>query len=682
MHQSILQYAIRVPLAIAILLTPLPAVAQDYPPFGDPEDWAMFDRYSSERRELSGQGRLDPHWLDGGRRFWYVSTEAGDDVIVLVDPASGAADPLIDLARLRPALESAGVEATPESELPVQFLSLDQGDRIARIQVAGRTFDLDLNLYQLTAVPGEAGTASESDSLPGPLAPDGSKVAFLRDGNVWVRFLDEGREVQLTSDAEEFLRYTISGGWARIGAPWSPDSRYLVLERSDRRDMGKTPVVDWLSPSEDVTYSTRYSELQTSYPHEVFYWDSETGEVAAVDLPRPQQGHGWVTVLGWGRESSRLFIGRSTATVRLVEVFDVHVPDGASGLILSETGPILPQAGGFRVLEDGFLWASDRDGYRHLYRYDTSGRLLAKLTHGEIWVVEDVVAVDEDTGWVYFRAYADPDRPYDMHFCRVRLDGTGYAVLTTEKGWHSVTLSPDRAYFLDRHSSIERPPRTDLRRSDGAFVRALRETDIGLLRERLGWVDAEEFVVTAADGETDLWGALFKPYDFDPSKKYPVVLMVYTTFYPSYGPLFGGGNPRNYAQLGFITLDLALRGEYGARSREFAASLYGRLGCCEHDDVAAALTQLAADRPWMDLDRVGVLGGSWGGYHAARFLLMKPELFKVGIAERAWMDPTELGSMEIWMGSREENPSGYARLSNLPLAPRLERRGFIDFPDD
>jgi dipeptidyl aminopeptidase/acylaminoacyl peptidase len=154
-----------------------------------------------------------------------------------------------------------------------------------------------------------------------------------------------------------------------------------------------------------------------------------------------------------------------------------------------------------------------------------------------------------------------------------------------------------------------------------------------------------------------------------------VVIIIYTTFWPQFSPSFEtGGNPRQYAQLGFITLRLALRGEYGARDRAFAAALYGRIGCCEHDDVAAALSQLAADRPWMDLDRVGVLGGSWGGYHAARFLLMRPDVFTVGIAERAWMDPRDLGSMELWMGMPEDNPEGYEQLSNLPFADRLEGR--------
>jgi dipeptidyl aminopeptidase/acylaminoacyl peptidase len=670
MCPSIPKSVVRGLVAFATLLLPLPVVAQDYPPFGDPEDWAMYDRYLSEKSELLAQGRLGPNWLDGGGRFWYASRM--DDVITLVEPATGAAEPLIDLERLKAALALIDVDVSPDSRLPFQSLSLLQEDQVARIRVAGSSFDVDLISYELTAVPEEEGTASTSEGLPGPLAPDGSKVAFLRDGNVWIHFLGEGREVQLTSDAEEFLRYTISGGWARIGAPWSPDSRYLVLERSDRRDMGRTPVVDWLSPDEEVTYSTRYSELQDSLPQEILYWDSETGEVTQVDLPRTQNGQAQLTVLGWRPDSSRLFMGRSTPAARSIEVFDVHIPDGAPRLILSETGPILPQAGGFKVLEDGFLWASDRDGHRHLYRYDTDGRLLAKLTDGEIWVEDDVEAVDEDTGWVYFRAYADPDRPYDMQFCRVRLDGTGYAVLTTGRGRHDVTLSPDRTYFLDEHSTRQRPPRTDLRRTDGTFVRILAEADIDLLRQRLGWVDAEEFVVKAADGETELWGALFKPYDFDPSKKYPVVINVYTTFYTSYSSGFLGGNSRDYAQLGFITLRLAFRGEHGSRSRGFAASLYGRVGCCEHEDAAAALTQLAADRPWMDLDRVGVFGGSWGGYHAARFLLMKPELFKVGIAERAWMDPADLGSMEVWMGSREENPSGYAQLSSLPLASRLE----------
>jgi dipeptidyl aminopeptidase/acylaminoacyl peptidase len=634
----------------------------------------MFDRYLEQQGKYNGGRGLDPHWVDDGRRFWFHARDSGD-VVMLVDPTSNTAAPLLDVARVRSILRGAGVEGIPDTGLPFESLELHDADSVVRIGTVAGTFDLDLGTFRLSGAP-DRPAEPQARMPPGSVrSPDSAKTVFLRDGNVWVRLLEMDREIQLTFDAEEFLRYSVSGGWARIRTPWSPDSRYLVIERSDRRELGKTPIVDWLSPEEDVSFVSRYSELQDDIPQELLYWDAATGALAAIALPAVTSGGDAVTVLGWRPASTELLVGRVLPGVRRREVLAADLVSGRVRTVLLEVGDIVPQAGAFTMLDDGFLWASDRDGHRHLYRYDYDGQLKAQLTAGDLWVVEDIDAIDVSSGWVYFRAYADPDRPYDMHFCRVRLDGTGYSVLTSQEGRHNVTLSPDMQYFLDEHSSITRPWQTDLRRVDGTYLRTLTRTDMQGLRKELRWIDAEEVVVKAADGTTDLWGALFKPYDFDPSTKYPVVIIIYTTFWPQFSPSFEtGGNPRQYAQLGFITLRLALRGEYGARDRAFAAALYGRIGCCEHDDVAAALSQLAADRPWMDLDRVGVLGGSWGGYHAARFLLMRPDVFTVGIAERAWMDPRDLGSMELWMGMPEDNPEGYEQLSNLPFADRLEGR--------
>jgi dipeptidyl aminopeptidase/acylaminoacyl peptidase len=191
-------------------------------------------------------------------------------------------------------------------------------------------------------------------------------------------------------------------------------------------------------------------------------------------------------------------------------------------------------------------------------------------------------------------------------------------------------------------------------------------------------MDSEEFVVKAADGETDLWGVINKPNDFDPAKSYPVVLWVYTGIWAGYAPYFGGGQAA--AQLGFVHVVTSLRGEGGARDRAFRTAFYGRRGCCEHDDAAAVLQQLAAARPYMDMTRVGVTGGSQGGYSSARFILMRPDVFRVAVSERAEMAPDE--NFVPFMGTREDNPDGWAQASNIPLADRLEGKLLLIQPSD
>jgi dipeptidyl aminopeptidase/acylaminoacyl peptidase len=678
MERSFPVWVVCLPWLLAAVAFPGIGLAQDYPPFGDPERWKMFDRYRALAVPLSRRGFIDDvHWIDHGRRFWFQADDETTSLIVVVDPASGTVDSLFNIHELTPALRQAGVTAIPSGGLRVDAVELVDGDRTARLVTNAATFDLDIATLAIRLTTAPDSPSPQEDAPASIVSPDGSKSALVRDGNVWVRWTETGHEVPITSDADPpFLVYRTSHGWA-----WSPDSRHLVLIRTDRRDLPKRPIVDWLSATEDVEFTYRYAEYPAA-KQDILTWDTATAELSVLPVDLHGADPEWTVLRAWRPDRPELFVAGQFPSPRRVELVAVNLHSGGVRTVLVEHGDsaVQPDYTDLTLLDDGFIWTSDRNGFHNLFRYDFDGRLVGQLTPDEVFVDGDVTAVDRAGGWVYFQA-ALPSRPYESQFCRVRLDGTGFAVLTDGDGTHQGELSPDFRYFLDRHSSSNRPPRTDLRRTDGSLIRTLATTDIAPLRTQLGWVDAEEFVVKAADGETDLWGVLYKPYDFDPARQYPVVQFVYTTYWGWWWRSWMRDmGMRRLAQLGFVTVVFNMRGEGGARSRAYRRAFYRRVGCCEHDDAAAVLQQLAAERPYMDMQRVGILGGSWGGYHAARFLLMRPDVFTVGVAERGAMELARAG----WpfMGTPEDNAAGYAAGSNLSLADRLQGKLLFVMPAD
>ena len=279
-----------------------------------------------------------------------------------------------------------------------------------------------------------------------------------------------------------------------------------------------------------------------------------------------------------------------------------------------------------------------------------------------------------------FIGHDDRKRPYDTHLYRVSLDGGDYERLTEEEGNHEVVFSPSRAFYLDTHSNITRPPAVELRRADGKLLRVLSKADIRDLKQ-LRRIPPEEFVVKAADGETNLHGVLYKPYDFDPDRKYPVIDFAYggasyvdlqRVFVPWHWTDQRWAVPEAFAQLGYITFAVENRGT-PERGRKFHEPYPGQMGRYEIPDHAAALKQLADERTYIDTDRVGIFGHSWGGHYATRALLQAPDVYHVGVAlaPDSYLLHTPGYSAELFLGTPQDNKEAYEYASNLWLADRF-----------
>lgn len=676
-----------------MVITPL-VCAQEAEPS---EQEAMYYRYL-EFPSYVKSGNVEPHWMADGSSFWYAEGAPANTIIYKVDPKANTKRSLFDTARLRRALTDVLGHEPPHEGLPFADFTFVDGEGAVRFSVDDREFILRLDTYQISRVPS---VSEEERRRIGPqsvqtryflfgskpdqmevLSPDGAWFAGVRDDNLYVRSTTDDRRVQLTTDGIEnyeddrvyLFPWSLEDGTT---IKWSPDSLKLATSKLDFRQLSTSPIVHWLNRTEEVEW-LYYPKAGGPYPRDdLSIVDVQSGRQIPVEgADQPGQR---IDMWEWRADSSELYFLRADWYGKKVELMAADAATGATRVILAEESQTFLNSGvlarSFRLLEDGerFIWLSERDGWNHVYLYGVDGTLIRQLTEGPFPVVR-VVSVDEATGWVYLTAQADEDRIYDTHLYRVSLEGGALTKLTQEIGQHNIQFAPSKEFFLDTHSTTSRPPVVGLRRSDGMLLETVSKANIDALSE-LRWSPPEEFVVKAADGKTDLYGVLYKPFDFDPNKKYPVIESIYAApgnIWVQHTFFLNFRNPlQALAQLGFIAFIVDGRGT-GGRGKEFQDVLYGNIGRYEILDHVGTLRQLAEERPYMDLSRVGILGHSYGGYMAVRAMLVAPEAYHVGVASAAISDMSEHAGNWIFFGSPQENREAYEYASNLRLAGNLK----------
>ena len=657
---------------------------------------AMYYRYLEFRSLVTG-GSIEPHWMIDGSSFWYAEGPPENTVIWKVDPNANTKTALFDTARLRKALTPLLGHEPPYESLPFDtFAFVDEGEQTVRFAVEDKEFILRLDTYGISRAPAVSaeqesrlvpqvvqkyfnftGAGNDPPDIMEILSPDHRWFATVKDNNLWLRSTDDGRDIQLTTDGTQDRAWAGGGYYWHEWAWWAPDGLRLAVKKADYRKVRKYPIVDYLKPREEVQWSL--SDSDSEPPTELFIVNIVTKQRVRVDTGTEPDQYFWV--LGWRPDGSELIFLRPDRTTTKLDLMAAKPSTGSTRIILTESrttsGLWLQWRKLFTPLEDRerFIWRSERDGWNHLYLYDLDGHLIRRLTEGLFPLVQ-VVAVDDEAGWVYFTGHGDRQRPYDTHLYRVDLEGNRLVRLTDATGQHDIQFAPSKAFFLDTHSNVDRPPAVELKRADGTLLQTVSKANIDALKE-LKWKPPEEFIVKAADGETNLYGVLYKPYDFDPNKKYPVIehilgspalTFVPHTFIPR-GILI---HAQARAQLGFIYLILDGRGT-PERGREFREVLYGNHGRIEIPDHVAALQQLADTRPYMDLSRVGIDGNSYGGYFAIRAMLLAPDVYHVGVASA----PMHMQENWGWDGVLLGNKEAYEYASNLNFAANLKGKLLI-----
>jgi len=641
-----------------------------------------------------------PNWIDGTDKFWYINTGRYGKEFVLVDVANATRKSAFDRKRLAQALAYAsGIKVDP-SNLPFSNIIFRQAT--VEFLALNKTWQFDLKSQGIKEVKpgrvllnflrprrhGENRAISEirAFKLAGPgelLSPDSTRAIYVQDHNLWMKEIATGRKYPLTSNGSQDYAYAERSGTvlhpvsqARLNetplpyAVWSPDSRRIATFRMNQRNVTPLYLLEYVPDNNSRPEPWMYRFAMPDEKHVPVYEPVIIDVLEKKVIPVSHEPQPEVSlmdtdedVLQWwsdnGQVTYSLFADRGEKALHLLET---NPQNGQTREILNESSPTyieanldyasLPNA---RVLKNGdIIWFSEKSGYGHLYLYDRKGMQKNAITSGN-WVVRELLYVDENSSQVYFTAGGrEPGRdPYFRHLYKANLNGSGLTLLTPENADHNIQVSPKGTAFVDTYSRIDLPPVTVLRDLSGNIILTLEEGDIGNLTG-MDWMPPESFSVKALDGKTDLYGLLIKPTGFNASKKYPVVETVYpgpwiivtAKSFPSdmswVNKIFWRGQA--LSELGFIVVIMDGPGT-PYRSKEFHDASYGHLGDAGGlPDHINALKMLANERPYMNLDRVGMFGHSAGGFMTAQALLSYPDFYKVGVASSGDHDSRFYGS--------------------------------------
>ena len=505
-------------------------------------------------------------------------------------------------------------------------------------------------------------------------SPDKKWTAFIKNFNVYVRSGDSKKEFQLSYDGG-------IGEYYSSYMKWSHDSRKLVSCRVIPVEKHMIYYIE-SSPEDQLQprhYSYEYQKPGDAVPQKFpQLFDIESKKHIKVDNSIISDQYSVENIL-WNKNNNNFTFEYNKRGHQVYQVIKVDAKTGENKIIINETSATFIDYSGknFRYNLDEsneIIWASERDGWNHLYLYDSdSGMVKNQITKGE-WVIRDVTFVDEKKRQIIFQASGkESGDPYYIYYYRINFDGTGITLLTEGEGTHEVTFSSDKQYFVDTWSQVDSPPESVLRRSeDGKEMMKLEKADISGLLET-GIKLPEVFVAKGRDGVTDIWGIIIKPVNFDPSKKYPVIENIYagphSSFVPkNFKPVISG--MQQLAELGFIIVQIDGMGTSN-RSKAFHDICWKNLGDAGFPDRILWMQAAAKQYPYMDIEKVGIYGTSAGGQNAAGAVLFHPEFYKVAVASCGCHD-NRMDKMwwnEQWMGW----PVGeeYAKSSNVENAWRL-----------
>ncbi len=551
-------------------------------------------------------------------------------------------------------------------------------------------YEFDDDLFVMEVMSGEFRrlTETEAEEKAPKLSPDGRRVAFVRDNDLYVMEVDGGAERRLTFDGSETL---LNGApswvyWEEIFDHqdglfwWSPDSRALAFLQSDDAPVTVATFVDF-QPAVPRVLTQRYPKAGGVNPTvRLGVVSLEDGGIVWAKVPDDWE---YIVRVVW------LPNGRALAVLtldRLQKKMDMHLVDRASGesrLLLRETDEHWVEHYEPFFLKDGrhFIWTSERTGYAHLYRYTLDGKPVNAVTSGE-WSVlpfgmysageSQVLAVD-DQGWVYFISNKESSIERQLYRCKV----TGGRVerVSREAGAHQPAFSPNGRYYLDRHSSAARLPSLSLHRSDGRSIAEISPARMALL-DSLDIQYPEFFTLPARDGFA-LPAMMFKPKDFDPQKKYPVIFCVYGgPSAPTVVDQWGRGI--YFYQLlldaGYLVMSVDNRAS-AYLGKKIVESLDGRvMGQVELNDLADAVMAVKS-LPYVDGERIGIYGASGGGTYTL-LAMTHTDLFKAGISRAPVTDWHfyDTKFTELIMKRPEDNPDGYAETSLVAAAKNLHGR--------
>ncbi len=656
---------------------PAAAAARAYKPL-------TVDRIYSEP-SLSGRLTKGIAWTPDSKQLSFFETKgAGKEAkneLWMMDVATGQRRALLSADKLESVLPADSEKATQATGLgrhaPAEYQWAQGGGALL---FQGATSLAWFDVKTQAARPLVSGKESIADPK---ISPDSRYVSFVRDHNLWLVSVADGKERALTQGSTEEIRKgeldwvypeeleILTAYW------WAPDSSAIAYLEMDERKVAKYPLVDFSSPSGEAD-EERYPPAGGVNPIvRVFVAPVGGGEARAMDTG--ENTDTYIARVNWLTDSKHIAIQRLN---RQQTVLDLLVADAASGearTVLTEKDQYwINISNDLHFLKDGkrFLWSSERTGYRHLYLYDLEGKELAQLTKGE-WEVTAVNAVDEAKGLVYFTGTAKS--PLERHLYRVSLEGSAVSRLTIHNGTHGVNMAPDASAFVDTYSDSLTPPRQDLARADGSLLRVINENRVAELADY--HLSAPQFLLVKTHDGVQLNAMMIKPPDFDATRKYPV--LVYTYGGPHGQVVVNQWTGSNFlwhelmSQKGYIIFALDNRGATG-RGHVFEEPIHYRLGAQELSDQRDGVAYLKT-LPFVDASRIGIWGWSYGGHMTLHAMFEAPDDFKAGFAGGPVTDWHFYDSIytERYLGLLPQNEEGYRSSSPIEKAAGLKGKLLI-----
>ncbi len=673
----------------ASMLIAASAPAQEKPDLTPRPNYALAERFSPNKLyRMVPQTRVVPNWFRSSSRFWYAWRTADGISYRVVDPARGTNTPLWDNACLAAEITALTGDPFDAEHLPVSRMELvddrcmlfdiptsieltDEEQKADPDAGKNKTFHFSYDM--------QTGKLSQIDSREKAypdwvnLSPDGSTAVYEKGYNLWYMSREDVEKLRkdpkdstvvehrLTSDGtadfsyswyEDSVEQVDSTQRYGVALYWSPDSRRFAVVRNDVSRLKNLWVIDVLSEPRPKLQSYKYqmpgeespaAHLELFDMRDLSRREIEIGEFKdqtvwicprnarhADAYEKPQRSV-------WLGDDDRFYFFRQSRDIKRIDLCAVEIGADTCRTVVREKMNTSIESRNPHLVNGGsdLIQWSERTGWAHLYLYSKEGELRNAITSGD-WHVSQIAATDDVRKVVYFVAtgYDKDENPYYNHLYRVNYDGTGLRRLDRAGFDGSFSLSDDCRFFTATCSRVDTAPASDLYSTDGRRIDELEKVDLEPLFA-IGYKFPEPFTVKAADGVTDLYGVMYKPYDFDPSKRYPIIEYVYP------GPQTEAVDASwslnmnridRLAQIGFVVITVGNRGGHPDRSKWYHNYGYGNLRDYGLKDKVVAAQQLAARYPWIDIDRVGIHGHSGGGFMSTAAILMYPDFFKAAVS--------------------------------------------------
>ena len=631
---------------------------------------------------------VSPHWDKNHNILWYSNYTPKGTEYVKVNIKTLKKENLFDQVEFAKQLsEQTDTEVSPYS-LPVWIKGINE-DGLIEYSYKRKNYTYDYATSTITE-------ADTPDKKPRNYSesPDKKNTLIVSDYNVWLKKEDQD-SVQITTDGTQKNGYGVTPSWMSVkniesegdhildlDINWSPNNRFAIIGRYNRTNARNLYLYKTLpdegNRAEVYSYERPLAGDSLTATVEYYLFDTENNNIKRLDFDPITT---FLTYgFRWDKEGNKAYYMKYARGYQSMDITEINLPDLTTRSIYKESAStyIDPMTSLFNLLDDGsFLFVSEKDGWNHIYRYSTkTGELLKQITKGE-YVVRSIEHVDTKSKTIYFTACGKEKNtdPYLPLLYSIKFNGQSLKLLTPEKAEHTVSIWADKNVFVDNFSTVQEPNIAVLRSlKDGKVLKTLEQGDISKITE-MGWQAPEPFKAKGRDGKTDIYGVLYKPANFDPSKKYAIIEGTYSGPQTIRAPksfrrgLLNDDTP--LAQLGFVLINIDGMGS-AYRSKAFHDVSYKNLGDIGGPDKIAVMKELAEQYSWLDTTRVGIFGHSAGGYDAARALLAYPDFYKVGVAAAGNHDHRAAKAWwpELYMGY----PAGphYDEQSNYYNADKLQ----------